>query len=173
MTRFLLLFTLIFTSFSHASALEEFPFFGISASSDEINLDDPFDKLNSKESFGLRYGKQSTEWRTMFTLQGNSDFTTFSIEMDKILMDSMFGYPEVRPYLGLNVGYIFYDVADYSYEDTVFDGDGSITYGGSFGFLFYITDNIDMDISYHYYDVPDLEPLDYMSGFSLGLHYFY
>ena len=81
-------------------------------------------------------------------------------------MDSMFGFPEVRPYLGLNVGYLFYD------EET-FDGDGSITYGGSFGFLFYITDSIDMDISYHYYDVPDLEPLDYMSGFSVGLHYFY
>ena len=173
MTRFLLLFSLIFTSLSTASALEEFPFFGVTVSSDQINLNDPFDKLDSKESFGLRYGKQSTEWRTMFTVEGNGDYATFNIEMDKILMDSMFGMPEIRPYLGLNVGYIFYDVSDYAYDAEVFDGDGSITYGGSFGFLFYLADNIDLDISYHYYDIPDLEPLDYMSGFSVGLHYFY
>ena len=166
MTKLLLLFSLLFSTFSVANTLEEFPFFGVTTSYDEITLESPFESLDKKASFGLRYGKQSTEWRTMFTAQGNSDFATFSVEMDKILMDSMFGMPEIRPYLGLSVGYLFYD-------ENAFENDGSIFYGGNFGFLFYIADNIDLDLSYHYYDVPDLEPVNYMQGFSLGLHYFY
>jgi hypothetical protein len=46
-------------------------------------------------------------------------------------------------------------------------------YGLNIGFLFYVTDDIDLDIGYHYYFMDRLEPLDTMNGPTFSLHYFY
>ena len=100
-------------------------------------------------------------------------------------MDSMFGMPEIRPYVGGTLGYIHYDkdvITEYNKnkiaEDKANDRNTSIStsdgyYGLDFGLLFYVTDDIDLDVGYHYYFMDRLRPLDTMNGTSFSLHYFY
>lgn len=167
MSKLIVLFVLLVTTLFPKDSAEKFPFLGITLSSDKVAIESSTNIPNPKEtSFGLRYGKQTLDWRTMFTISGNNNFQTFSIEIDKILMDDMFGYPEVRPYLGANVGYLHY--TDFLTEDN-----NGFYYGGNFGFLIYVTDNIDADFSYHYNKIEELAPLRSMQGASFGLHYFY
>jgi len=141
---------------------EEFHFVGLTVSTDSMKYESNIGLLDQDETtFGFRYGRQTLDWRTVFTLSGNGDLQNFGLEVDKILVDELFGMPEIRPYLGASVGYLHYEESDGYY------------YGGNFGFLLYATDTIDVDISYHYYKVGKLEPLDTMQGASLSIHYFY
>ena len=167
MSRFVVLSLLLLTTLFAKEPTESFPFLGVTVSTDNINLESAVNISDPKETnFGLRYGKQTLDWRTMFTISGNNDLQTFSIEIDKILMDDMFGYPEVRPYLGASVGYL-------QYEDFLTEDNNGFYLGGNFGFLIYVTDNIDADFSYHYNKIEELESLRSMQGASFGLHYFY
>ncbi len=151
-----------------ASEAEEFPFIGLNLSYDTITFNDLNQSIPSddKTSFGLHLGKQTQEWRTVFAVSGNSDYQSVALEVDKILIDKLFGRPEIRPYLGATVGYLHY-------EDISLEGDNGYYFGGNFGFLLYATDKVDVDLSYHYYQVSGLEPLDVMRGFGLSIHYFY
>jgi len=147
--------------------VEQFPFIGVTVATHTIDLKASSNISGQKEtSFGLRYGKQTIDWRTMFTLSMNGNYNTFEIEVDKILLDSMFGMPELRPYLGVTVGYIKYDAI------TNIDDEGYF-YGGNAGFIIYATDTIDADISYHYYKVDKMDPIDTIQGGTLGIHFFY
>lgn len=192
MTRF---FVLIFFLFNSLSAEQEtFPFIGVSVSTQTIDLKpiatEPPNRLNNPSStnettYGIQYGVQTKDYRTTFSAEGNSDFLTLDVEVDYILMDEMFGTPKIRPYVGATLGYMMYDeaiitrynenrIAENEANDkntTIRPNDGY--YGLDFGFLFYITDSIDLDISYHYYFVDRLEPLDTMTGATFSLHYFY
>ena len=176
MSRFFVLFLLTLTLL-FSKNIEEFPFIGVTVGIHTIDIVpitptnpiSPAVDVSSSEdetTVGIRYGKQTLDWRTMFTLSGNKDYQSFSLEIDKILMDDLFGMPELRPYLGATVGYLHYD------NDAFLNDDG-IYYGGNFGFLVYVTDSIDADISYHYYKLQDMEPLDTLQGGTLGIHYFY
>ena len=147
--------------------VEEFHFIGLNLSTDSIDFKSMEDISSQRETtFGLRYGRQTLEWRTVFTLSGNNNLQNFALEVDKILLDALFGMPEIRPYLGATVGYLHYDDTDVS------DTDG-FYYGGNLGVLLYATDTIDIDLSYHYYDVSKLDPIDTMQGASLSIHFFY
>ena len=145
---------------------ETFPFLGVSISSETIDLTSPSTSSLRETSFSLRYGQQTLDWRTTFAISGNNNFQTFSLEIDKILLDNMFGMPELRPYLGATIGYI-------NYKDTSIIDDSGLYYGGNFGFIIYVTDTIDADISYHYYTFDKLDPLDTMHGGSIGFNFFY
>jgi hypothetical protein len=167
MFKFTLLFTLLFTTLFAQQESEQFPFIGVTLSTHAIDLES-IDQTSSQNEtvLGLRYGKQTLDWRTVFTLSGNNDLQTFGIEIDKILLDELFGTPKIRPYLGAAIGYLHYD------ENDSLESDG-FYYGGNFGFLIYATATIDVDLSYHYYKVSGLDPLDTMEGASLSLHYFF
>ena len=165
-TSMLLILGLSVTLF--AGEAEEFPFIGLNLSYNTITFNDLNQSIPSddKTSFGLHLGKQTQEWRTVFAVSGNSDYQSVALEVDKILIDQLFGRPEIRPYLGATVGYLHY-------EDISLEGDNGYYFGGNFGFLLYATDKVDVDLSYHYYQVSGLEPLDVMRGFGLSIHYFY
>ncbi len=167
MLRFTLLFTFLFTILFAQQENEQFPFIGATLATHSIDLKS-IDQTSSQNEtvLGFRYGKQTLDWRTVFTLSGNNDFQTFAMEIDKILLDELFGTPKVRPYLGATIGYLHYD------ENASLDNDG-FYYGGNFGFLIYATATIDVDLSYHYYKISGLDPLDTMQGASLSLHYFF
>jgi len=166
-SKIITLFILSVTTLFAQQDLEEFHFMGLTLSTDSFNFDSTVDISSQDETgFGLRYGRQTLDWRTVFTLSGNNDFQTFAVEVDKILLDELFGTPEIRPYLGATVGYLHYD------DSYVLDSDGYY-YGGNFGFLLYATDTIDVDLSYHYYGVSKLDPIDTMQGGSLSIHFFY
>jgi len=161
MFKLIMLMSILFTTLF--AKQETFPFLGVSISSEIVDIAPSPSSSVRETGFSLRYGQQTLDWRTTFAFTGNDNFQTFSIEIDKILLDNMFGMPELRPYLGATVGYINYSVID----------DSGLYYGGNFGFIIYVTDTIDADISYHYYTLDKLAPLDTMQGGSIGFNFFY
>jgi len=194
MSRFFMIFIMIFSTNTLFAEQENFPFIGVTISSQTVDLQPivtaPPNRLSNPSSetettFGLQFGVQTQDYRTTFTVEGNDNFQSVDVEVDYILFDEMFGTPKIRPYVGATLGYIHYDkdlitqynenrIADDEANDrntTVSTSDGY--YGLDLGFLFYITDNIDLDIGYHYYFMDRLEPLDTMNGPTFSLHYFY
>ncbi|MCF6243551.1 MAG: hypothetical protein L3J43_00775 [Sulfurovum sp.] len=169
MFKHVLLFTLLMTTIfsNQVEDTETFSFAGLTATGSKVDFKGTSNLTDSKNTLvGLRYGQQTVDWRTMFTLSGKKETQEFTLEIDKILMDDIFGYPEVRPYLGATIGILHYEDAALTEEDGYF-------FGGAFGFLIYLTDNIDLDISYHYKKIKDMEPLSNIRGASIGVHYFY
>jgi hypothetical protein len=160
---YLVSFLLIF-SFLSAQESESFAFLGLGVSTQSVDMD----KGDQGETtLSLKYGKQTLDWRTFFAYEfKGSNYQQFSVEVDKILLDELFGTPKVRPYLGLSAGILKYK------DDTLEDTDG-FYYGGNTGFIFYLTDNIDLDLNYHYDVVQEIETVDSINGVSLSLHYFY
>jgi len=181
MSRFFILFIFLFNSLY--AEQEQFGFIGLVGSTETLSftpnasLDD-----HTETSFGLRFGRQTQDYRTVITVAGNNDQQSVAVEADFFLMDDMFGMPEIRPYIGGTLGYVHYDetVID-SYRDNIpldinetkstKTSDGY--YGLNFGFVFYVTDNIDLDVAYSYYFMDRLKPLDTKHGLSFALHYFY
>lgn len=167
MSRYILLFTFLLTTLFAQQDNEQFPFIGVTLTTHSIDLDSNMQTSSQNETIlGIRYGKQTLDWRTVFTLSGNNDLQNFAIEIDKILLDELFGTSKVRPYLGATLGYLHYE-NDYSSDNSGF------YYGGNFGFLLYATDRVDIDLSYHYHKVSGLDPVDTMQGANLSLHYFF
>jgi len=165
----------------YLQAEEQYPFIGLSVSSQTIGYANRGESKGEDEhsnGISLHYGKQTQEWRTLFSIDYlNDTYTGFGVEIDKVLMDSMFGTPKLRPYLGLSLGYIHFDnlddaplLSDETKSDLESNG---FYYGGNFGFLIYTTDRIDVDLNYHYYRATNLDYLDDIHGATLSVHYFY
>ncbi len=160
-----IIFIFIFTlSLLFSQEVEKFPFAGLAVSAQTIDIN----TQNKKETtISLHYGEQTLDWRTVFAYEfKNSDYQSLSVEIDKILLDELFGTPKVRPYLGLSLGVLKYK------DDSLEDTDGYY-YGGNAGFIIYATDNIDIDLNYHYQVVQEIGTLDSINGATLSLHYFY
>ncbi|MDD3591935.1 MAG: hypothetical protein PHO65_04805 [Sulfurovum sp.] len=169
MIRLLFSFILFF-SLSEAKPQKNYAFAGLLVSTQTINIDD--EATTHKSGAGIRYGQQSLEWRTMFSLEYYpNNYASYSIEIDKILLDEMFGTPKIRPYLGGTIGYLKYDknaLEGIPHDETV-----GIYYGGNIGFILYAADNIDIDLGYRYYKVGNLDFLDHLHGPTLAIHYFF
>ena len=162
MFKIILLVMLLFSSVL-SNQKEEFDFLGLTISRDTINI-----KLDDVQttSIGLRYGKQTLDWRTMFTYSYQKEYQSISAEIDKILMDTLLGTPKIRPYIGFSIGAIKLDYS--SLEDT-----SGYHYGPTAGFIFYTTDSIDIDLSYHYSTVQGMDGTDNIQGITFSVHYFY
>ena len=163
MFKFLLLLTILSTSI-FASNDEEFPFLGLTISTNIMSFEEA--SREKEHTIGFRYGKQSLGWRTMFSYNDNGDLSNFELEIDNILDDTINGLDTLRVYIGGVAGVIDYNVVDKKQGYKRY-------FGGTVGFLFYLTDRIDLDISYHYNKVDNFEPLSRMKGASFSLHYFY
>lgn len=162
--------TVIFMLFSTlaADSSKEYAFVGLSTTTQTINLEETREQ---KTGFGIQYGKQSLNWRTTFTLEYfQNSYSAFSVALDKILLDDMFGTAKLRPYLGGVAGYM--SLNDKAF-DTTFDEQNGFYFGTNFGFIIYASDVIDVDISYHYFKVQNIEKLDAMHGGTLSVHYFF
>jgi len=160
-----IIFIFIFTlSLLFSQEVEKFSFAGLAISAQTIDIDT---QNNNDNTISLHYGEQTLDWRTIFSYEfKNSDYQSLSVEIDKILLDELFGTPKVRPFLGLSLGVLKYK--DGSLEDT--DG---YYYGGNAGFIIYATDNIDLDLNYHYKVVQEIGTLDSINGATFSIHYFY
>jgi len=146
---------------------DSFSFIGIIASNNNVKFENDTEENNEK-SYGIRYGQQTLDWRTMITYEHKDvGLKILALEVDKILLDSLLGSPKFRPYLGLTVGKI-----DYENSDIVDDISGFF-YGVNLGFILYATDKADVDISYHYYEVNELDSIQSIQGTGLSLHYFF
>ncbi len=171
----ILIVSLLFLTSLFGQSSKDFPFMGLSVSTQTIDIN----SIDSSQEigFGLRYGQQSLDWRTIFTLDYTDNaYFGASLEIDKILLDNMFGTPKLRPYLGGVFGYMSYDDDNLDIpaeESELFEETNGFYFGGSFGFIIYAADNIDIDISYHYYSVQNLDFLDDIHGATLAIHYFF
>ena len=167
--------SLLFSSLLFGQSAKDFSFTGLSISTQNINTD-PGDS-SWESGIALRYGQQSLDWRTIFALDYTKDsYYGAYLEIDKILLDDMFGTAKIRPYLGAVVGYMAYDEDNLNIpveESELLEETNGFYYGGNFGFIIYATDNIDIDISYHYYSVQNLDFLDDLHGATLAVHYFF
>jgi len=142
-------------------ATDKYPFWGISINSSDINGD----MINT---IGLRYGQQTQDWRTTFTLENREHGRqSFMVQMDKILLQSIGTY-KLRAYAGLAIGAMSQKRADDDSKDIGY------VYGATVGMMYYISDTIDMDISYKYLKTDDnIESIDDFNSASIGLHYFF
>lgn len=164
-----ILFILIgIISVSDAKFKQDFPFLGISLSTQTIDIND--EERSRETAFGIRYGQQSLDWRTTFALDHQNSFNSVAVHVDNILLDKMFGTPKLRPYLGACVGYIRFDEDELqaTYEET-----NGFYFGGNFGFIIYANDDIDVDLGYHYYKVNNLDFIEDLHGATLAIHYFF
>lgn len=161
--------SLLFLTLLFGEKSQNFAFMGVSASTQNINKD--LSGSSWEGGVGLRYGQQSLDMRTLFTLDYTQNaYYAASLEIDMILMDQLFGTPKLRPYLGAVAGYMHFDDDEVS---RIYNDMDSFYYGGNFGFIIYAADNIDVDISYHYYQVGSLDFLDDLHGATLAVHYFF
>lgn len=128
---------------------------------------------DEKKFLGLRVGLQSSVWRTMFTYEDNFDsYRAFLIEADRTIVAGLMEN-RGRIYLGVSGGWIEYygqreldsvlvDFEDYGYA-----------FGGNFGFMLYLSDQVDLSIDYRYLFTSSSCTLDDIHGFSVSLHYFF
>ena len=153
------------------SSYMEGPFVGLEISG--IIDSEAEGKSTSGMAFGLRFGAQNIDWRTMAILErypntsdGNSYYRGllqldyFFFGQDKLMIDT-YG---IRPYAGLNAGLISLDT------DT--DNVKSLTYGAQIGATMSVTNNIDVDLGYKY-NLSSSDRIDHTSGITFGLNYKY
>ena len=145
-----------------AETIEEFPFIGVTVSTQTIDLKKQSQK---KTTTTLQYGKQTIEMRTTFGFEFAKGYRSFNLEIDKILMDELFGRSEYRPYAGLVLGSLHFEDDNHK--------ENGYYYGAAAGLILYVTDTIDADLSYHYYKTESLDSIDHIRGASFSLHYFY
>ena len=142
---------------------EEFSFVGLGISTQSIDIS-PTDI--DKNTFAIKYGKQSIDYRTTFAFNYNKNYQSLSMDIDKILVNEMFGTPKLRPYLGFSVGTL-------KLLDTGLSDESGYYYGANAGIIIYATDNVDVDLSYHYNIVQEIKDADNIHGISFALHYFF
>ncbi len=153
------------------SSTMEGPFVGIEVngvlSSDAEGID------ASGMSYGLRFGAQNIDWRTMAVLErfsNNGEANAYTrgllqldyyfLGMDNLMIDT-YG---IRPYAGLNAGVLSLDADTKNIK--------SLTYGAQVGATMNITNNVDFDLGYRY-NLSSSDSVDHTSGVSVGLHYKY
>ncbi len=149
----------------------EGPFVGLEASG---VLSSKADSLSTSGiSFGLRFGAQNTEWRTMAILESYSNGDDYNdyirallqldyyfLGLDNIMIDSY----AIRPYAGLNAGGISLDTKSANIK--------TVTYGAQVGATMNLTNQIDLDVGYRY-NLSASDRIDHTTGLSVGVHYKY
>jgi len=127
----------------------------------------------SGSTYGLRFGAQNLEWRTMAILQkysnsdgandylkGEVDLDYFFLGTDNLVVDSY----ALRPYFGLNVGAMS--------METEYNNVTTMTYGAQIGTTMNLTNQLDLDVSYKY-NLATSDSVNSVSGITAGIHYKY
>jgi len=124
--------------------------------------------------FGIKLGSQNEEWRASFILDyyDNEDedqnYEKGLVTLDYFVLNSQSYDTNIKPYLGLNIGYL-------AYESTFID-EGDFVYGGQAGLVVNM-DNIDLDLSYryslYYGSNEDTSTVDEMGSIMFGINYLF
>ncbi|HIQ46878.1 MAG TPA: hypothetical protein EYH57_04570 [Sulfurovum sp.] len=155
-------------------------------------------KVNTSTSnvveYGARFGAENDEWRTTLLYTYYNDKTDLSEEtMNKgsFLMDYFFlttgtGEVEFKPYIGLHVGYMTYELTDKLFrpgENTTVSNGNGIFYGGQVGVEVLFSELVSLDLAYKYSltGVTDNQltslnsefSLDNMGSITFSINYFF
>jgi opacity protein-like surface antigen len=146
---------------TNSLGVDKYPFFGISINSADINDD----RINT---IGLRYGQQTQDWRTTFTLEHREHGRqSLIVQMDKTLLHSI-GTSKLRAYTGLAIGAMSQQRSDKDSKDIGY------VYGATVGMMYYVSDTIDLDLSYRYLKTDDnIDSVNDFNSATLGIHYFF
>ncbi len=160
----------IATSYDLVNSVEG-PFVGLEGSA--VIGSEADGKSSSGMSFGLRFGAQNSEWRTMAVLEKYSNDTEYNdylrgllqldyyfLGNDNLMIDTF----ALRPYAGLNAGGLSLDTSKENVK--------TLTYGGQVGATMGVTSNIDLDVGYRY-NVTTSDLVDHTSNLVVGVHYKY
>lgn len=125
------------------------------------------DYVGQNIEYGFKIGAEKEDWRAFFVanfFDSSSDddqkYMKGLIEVDYYLMKDS----ALKPFIGLNVGYI-------NYETTDIDEDG-LLYGGQVGVQYDIVENISIDLMYRY-SLVNTDNVDHVEGIIFGLNYVY
>jgi len=116
--------------------------------------------------YGLRLGAQNEQWRTLIVLDyydatdDDQEYIKGMATFDYLLIQDS----PLKPYLGVNVGYI-----DYSSEAR---DDTGFLYGGQVGVLYRVADNVQVDVTYRYSFV-ESDNINHVEGIVVGLNYIF
>jgi opacity protein-like surface antigen len=122
-------------------------------------------------TYGLRFGAQNDKYRTMilFDYYDNVDedqnLQMGLVTIDYYVLSQDAASVTIKPFIGINVGYM-------QYEST-FVEDTDFVYGGQAGLVASISENIDIDFSYRYSLTWETDTMDHFGAAMLGLNYLY
>jgi len=137
--------------------IEQYAFVGIVAANGE--------NIEENAFMGVRVGAQNNLWRTMLTYEDNADeMQLLFLEVDRTVMGGM-ADGRLRFYMGILGGLVRDNL-----DPVKIDGLG---YGASVGLMFYLSDQIDVDVGYRYLKVDDLLAIDHYQGVTVSMHYFF
>ncbi|MEA2028680.1 MAG: hypothetical protein U9N49_06865 [Campylobacterota bacterium] len=150
---------LLLSSLSFAET--KYPFWGVVGYSSDIDGD-------SGAVAGIRYGQQSRDWRTSFTLESKyQNQQLFTVQIDRTLLYSL-STSKLRVYGGIIGAAIAQDKDDGSSDKNLGYG-----YGLSAGLMFYLSDKVDLDLGVRYIKVTDLDHIDEIKSVGFAMHYFF
>ncbi len=159
----LTLVVLLLSSLLFAKDETAYPFIGLNVTTQSMTL---FNEDTRETGIGIRYGKQTLDWRTVFSYEYSKGYQSLGIEVDMILLDALFDTAKARPYIGASAGALKLE-DDYLVESTGY------YFGANLGLILYASDRVDIDIAYHYHWIENIEEADVMHGATLALHYFF
>ncbi len=148
-------------------------FIGIEVGYSTLNNINEVGMVESKDiEYGFKIGAQNRDWRTTVDLNffKNKDKTyqQARLSFDYFFWSSLYKSDDIvfKPYIGANVGWI-----NYTDEDRYIKSNG-LLYGGQAGLAWNVLDEVDFDLSYKY-SRTNVENIDSLSAFVLGLNYLY
>lgn len=165
---------------------EQYAFIGITGSY--------ADPLDERGVFGFRMGMQNNVWRTIFTYESNfNEYQAFLIEADRTVVAGLMG-GKGRIYLGVSGGWLRYGAdivvasddanttdpvtpdpfsGEQNLDPIIYQASNGYAYGGNIGFMYYLSDQVDISIEYRYLIVDKINLFDHIQGPSVSLHYFF
>ncbi|MEA3491012.1 MAG: hypothetical protein U9R27_03850 [Campylobacterota bacterium] len=140
-----------------------------------MDLEDPlsFDPMYKGKGpiGGLRFGAQNEKYRTMilFDYYSNDDddqtYQMGLISIDYYVLSQDAAAVTIKPFIGINFGYM-------RYESTLVDEDDFV-YGGQAGMVMSVSDKVDIDLTYRYNLSYEAPTMDHLGALLLGVNYLY
>jgi|GEM_PF-1056911 len=160
----ILLILFLFNSTSSAEELVESIYSFIGVQSSYTNYDSV-----STPTFGLKYGKQTSKWRTAisysYAQESSHKFHSLIMQMDKGVLTDVFRDIPLKPYIGFSLGVM----QDQKNSST----DNGYLYGVNLGINYVLSNDFDIDFGYRYMRTDKLKDMDNRGDISLSLHYYF
>jgi len=127
-------------------------------------------------SYGIRVGAQNNEWRTtlLYNYYNNTDTgieeTTNqgSFNLDYFLWTTETSDLQIKPFVGAHVGYMNYEWL----LNGVGKDESDVFFGGQVGVSLEVVNVVEIDLGYKY-SKTNIDTLNNIGSFFLGLNYFY
>ncbi len=143
-------------------------FVGLEVGATEVQGDTVRGDENGVE-FGLRIGAQTNQWRSTVLLdyfdKNEQNTEKLMIAVDYFFLDQTSEQSYFKPYLGVNAGYMNYEVSNTP------DINGFL-YGAQVGFVAEVLEHIDVDLGYRY-SLSSADEFDHSGSVVFGINYLY